>query len=159
MDKREKAIKGLECCRENHSCAGCPYEKGDTDSACITDLERDALEMLKAHTPRVIDVEEIPDLDYDAPVPLWMERRCGDVDWGCDPVIVTQADENGFEYVYADGTAANEDGAETIAYNTEINGYVSCRLRDFEPTNEQRMETPWKPQSTIHPAGTTEGVR
>ena len=70
-----------------------------------------------------------------------------------------RADENGFEYVYADGTDANEDGAETFTYNTEINGYVSCRLWDFEPTNEQRMETPWKPQSTIHPAGTTEGVQ
>ena len=153
LEKHKKCL-GTEC---DAKCANCEGHKGTTDEVIdaidivIADIER--------HTPRMIDVEEIPDLDYDAPVVMWMERRCGDHDWGCEPIIVTQADENGFEYVYADGTDANEDGAETFTYNTEINGYVSCRLWDFEPTNEQRMETPWKPQSTIHPAGTTEGVR
>lgn len=152
LKKRKKCL-GSEC---DLKCDNCTWKLMDDEvidaiDIVIADVER--------HRPRVIDMEEIPDLDYDAPTPLWMERRCGDVDLGCDPVIVTQADENGFEYVYADGTAANADGAETFTYNTEIKGYVSCRLWDFEPTNEQRMETPWKPQPTIHPAGATEGVR
>lgn len=165
MEWEERINQAIETLGKYRKCLGSEYDlKCDGCAwALIDDEVIDAIDIVIAdverHRPRVIDVGEIPDLDYDAPVPLWMERRDGDFDWGCDPIIVTQADENGFEYVYADGTAANEDGAETFTYNTEIKGYVSCRLWDFEPTKEQRMETPWKLQQTIHLAGTTEGVR
>lgn len=165
MEWKERINQAIETLEKHKKCLGSDCDlKCDNCTWKLMDEEViDAIDIVIAdverHRPRVIDVEEIPDLDYDAPVPLWMERRAGEFDWGCDPIIVTQADENGFEYVYADGTAANADGAETFTYNTEIKGYVSCRLWDFEPTNEQRMGTPWKPQSTIHPAGATEGAR
>ena len=49
--RREKVIKGLECCAED--CVdGCPYEDLDVEGwNCTTLLCRDALELLKAQEP------------------------------------------------------------------------------------------------------------
>lgn len=50
MPDREKVIKGLECCGTNRSCIGRPYVGELFDGcygACISYLNRDALELLK----------------------------------------------------------------------------------------------------------------
>ena len=55
MDKREKVIKGLECCSIGLYCPDeeCPYEKDKEEKQenCIALLARDALELLKAQEP------------------------------------------------------------------------------------------------------------
>ena len=51
MDKLEKVMKGLKCCKEDRSCVDCPYENG-FDAGCINDLERDTLELLRKHMPQ-----------------------------------------------------------------------------------------------------------
>ena len=61
MDKREKVIKGLECCKVKACIYSkpeieCPYEawRGEYESAaeeCTTMLASDALELLKAQEP------------------------------------------------------------------------------------------------------------
>ena len=68
MDKREKVIRGLECCTHD-TCVECPYK----EEKCCTYwqpfpnmLLRDALELLKAQEPVKPEfVEHIePDLSY-----------------------------------------------------------------------------------------------
>lgn len=67
MDKLEKVIKGLDCCighgkpaphlgNEPRDCENCPYSRtnGMNNALCFRQLQRDALEMLKA--------QELPDV-------------------------------------------------------------------------------------------------
>lgn len=82
LEKHKKCL-GTKCVAK---CADCEWAQGDDEVIDAIDI---AIADVERHRPRVIDVEEIPDLDYDVPVPLWMERRCGDCDLGCDPIIVT----------------------------------------------------------------------
>ena len=60
-DKREKVIKGLECCAECGKCKSeCPYDgKENSIYGCTTQLAKDALELLKAQEPRVMTLHEI----------------------------------------------------------------------------------------------------
>lgn len=72
MDKREKVIKGLECCMvgDGHSpkCELCPYATvGDDTCQTMDDLFADALALLKKQEP----VEPIVDID------TWKCGNCG----------------------------------------------------------------------------------
>ena len=52
MDKREKVIKGLECCvNDLGECEVCPYDEGKGKLACGKNLYSDALALLKAQVP------------------------------------------------------------------------------------------------------------
>ena len=59
MDKREKVIKGLECCSHEDigDCNNCPYNINDMH--CDIGMMRDALALLKAQEPRVMTLEEL----------------------------------------------------------------------------------------------------
>lgn len=53
MEKREKAIKGLECCimrnpDDKLRCRECPYR--EPDGYCLNRLKNDALEALRENT-------------------------------------------------------------------------------------------------------------
>ena len=55
MDKREKVMKGLECCLNGPmQCEKCPY-KPDVGTSilphCVRDLRKNAIELLKAQEP------------------------------------------------------------------------------------------------------------
>ena len=59
--KREKVIKGLECCTKDE-CECCPYENvcfGDDEVEIFDTLARDALALLKAQEPMVMTLEEV----------------------------------------------------------------------------------------------------
>lgn len=58
QEKREKVIKGLEWCLLETGCNGCPY-RNDCDDG--TNMEKDALALLKAQEP--VMVEERADTD------------------------------------------------------------------------------------------------
>lgn len=89
MPDQEKVIKGLECCGTNRSCIGCPYVGELFDGcygACISYLNRDALELLK-ELPEIIRCKDcryseecIPPCD-DRYCVFYDERHDGD--WYC----------------------------------------------------------------------------
>lgn len=73
MDKKEKVMKGLACCKvgvligeefpyePKISCENCPYESMHADPQaknCMEQLCEDALELLEEQEPRVMSVEE-----------------------------------------------------------------------------------------------------
>lgn len=48
MANIEKVIKGIEICLQDDGCTRCPYHRKGNDYFCgITDIMRDALELLK----------------------------------------------------------------------------------------------------------------
>ena len=69
-DKREKVIKGLECCMGEGQCCGmcdnCPYNT-DKMRCDLATLHQEALELLKAQGP----VEPVVDID------TWKCGNCG----------------------------------------------------------------------------------
>lgn len=142
MDKREKVLKGLEICKEDSKlCFGeseCGYQS--YFPRCWITLAADALALMKDQKPRVITMEEAAQADY-----CYVEYKSGDV----EPVLVNSYGDGNYRLQRKD--AYHVVGPDTFA--------LYGRFWTSRPTNEQRMETPWKPQSTIHPAGATEGVR
>lgn len=93
QEKREKVIKGLECCVDEIgiSHAGCPYYT-DGNKNCEgsepfpTPLLRDALELLKAQEPRVLTLDEykaMAEKPRNEKPPVWEELRDSDSsEWG-----------------------------------------------------------------------------
>lgn len=90
MADREKTIKGLECCGTNRSCIGCPYVGELFDGcygACISYLNRDALELLKEQP----DIVRCGECKYYSngfcynPNTFDDEKTCGNTvpDWFC----------------------------------------------------------------------------
>lgn len=76
MDKREKVIKGLECClTDNPSiCEGCPY----LETGCLEnvrsfkhDILRDALALLKAQEPLTVEPKRI---DLEEETKAWLDK-------------------------------------------------------------------------------------
>ena len=64
QEKREKVIKGLECCISENTCKDeyykkCPYLNTCYREAGPYQLMKDALELLKAQEPRVMTLDEI----------------------------------------------------------------------------------------------------
>jgi len=130
MPDLEKVIKGLECCikgdcREN----ACPYA---LDNACRKSLAIDALSLLKAQEPRVMDADEIV-LSADPSKWLWVERK-GD--------YCTEAFK------------AGKTISGLIAFDSETPGaFLYCERPDeygktwrcwtARPTDEQMAVTPW----------------
>lgn len=90
MDKKEKVMKGLACCKEGVtigeefpyepkiSCENCPYEPMHADPQaknCLEQLCADALELLKEQEPKVLALEELStDLENQF---LWVEACDG----------------------------------------------------------------------------------
>ena len=80
MDKREKVIKGLECCKIPFTkCynGGCPYFEND---GCKARLKGDALALLKAQKPRVMTPEEVfvwAEMPAEKRDPIFFEQRKG----------------------------------------------------------------------------------
>ena len=76
QEKREKVIKGLECCSGDYAlCTTCYLENSGT---CRDTLMKDAIELLKAQEPRVMvpeDFNENPERDEYGNLPCWLESR------------------------------------------------------------------------------------
>ena len=79
QEKREKVIKGLECC--DGYCdedTGCPYFESEEGFECVERLTKDAIDLLKAQEPRVMVPEnfnENPERDEYGNLPCWLESR------------------------------------------------------------------------------------
>lgn len=55
-----KVIAGLNCCTGDDSennCKMCPYDKGELDAQCLTDMKLDALTLLKEMDLKITKLE------------------------------------------------------------------------------------------------------
>lgn len=114
MDKLEKVIKGLECCQIGCD-RDCPYwtrQLGST-SICRSEMERDALALLKAQEPRLVTESDFNGADEYGYIPVWTEEKDGDMYWECIPKVAI----------------TDPDGIEVLRYWTA------------RPTDEQRENT------------------
>lgn len=143
QEKREKVIKGLECCmgkgQSYGMCDDCPYTTGKM--VCnLGALHQGALELLKAQEPRVMTFEEVKACKV-----MWIEER------------EDGEDENGepFEKMmsWAIPMQLEEDDPDTIAYCVgSFTGYMRSnydyglewRCWTSEPTDAQREAVDWE---------------
>jgi hypothetical protein len=137
MPDREKVIALLERYVRIPNLAG-----AENYGAKIVDMPAplitDALALLKEQDPRVMTLEE------------WREWKRKPLSQR-DPVYYVDNKE------FGSWIAPND---QLFIYATPELGYgVLFVCWTSRPTHKQRMETLWKPQSTIRPAGTTEGVQ
>lgn len=105
----EKAIQGLECCR-NGFCFACPYNDGvDENTECKQKWVDDALALLKAQEPQPPKHrhEEYPEHD-------WEREKDGSID------------EFAMEVGYHNGPECKRCG-KTFCIHCEPNGYITHR--------------------------------
>lgn len=143
QEKREKVIKGLECCCDVQSgwkdaryvCPACPYTDNGSPCETLSPLMEDALSLLKAQEPRVMTVADIVD-NYVAPEVVWVEARNNKGD-----IRLVAGLWNGEYYNMADDSVMYDLGEE-IANNPE--GYnTRWRCWTSRPDENKRVETPW----------------
>ena len=141
MAELDKVLKGLDICGgDEPNCQNCPYygEHGN-GFGCETIMQRDALELLKIHYPRVIGITEITE-SHNALKEgcVWLETKFG----ALAPVFV-QFPYKGEIRMYspyyhpAKDTEINETWWPIESYEK------IWRCWTFRPTDEQREETPW----------------
>ena len=73
QERREKVIKGLECCGAyDYKCNVCPYQDdgGAEDGCCSDELKTNALALLKAQEPMLVVSKDTNEIIGDCP-------RCG----------------------------------------------------------------------------------
>ena len=129
MTDREKVIKGLECCSKGDcaDCDNCTYHGIQTDVPCESTLMRDALALLKAQVPRVMEFDDVVGGDE-----CWLEAingACGYADCyactGTGEVQVFRCKYDNPQYIMA------KDYLKT------------WRCWTSRPTDEQREAIPW----------------
>lgn len=119
-EKREKVMRGLECCAKGSlsNCEECPY----TGMGCSDHLCADAFVLLREQEARVMSVEEIAEraacLDPD---PIFVQWKTG-------------------------GTAWIANAIDTIAGAAKA-GNRNFRAWTSRPTPEQMRDTPWEGDS------------
>lgn len=129
-EKREKVIRGLECCLSPNDHQNCPYDGiGKTYSHCLKQLVTDAFALLKEQEPRVMTFEEIKD---NMGVPVWVEYA-DDENW------------NGYGVPTSDlETCIMIFGANAYCVHNARSVNVSWRCWTSRPTPEQMRETKWE---------------
>ena len=149
QEKREKVIKGLECCKTIHpDCDHCPYFNTDTerlgramckaagrpdddlDMFCLALLHCDVLALLKAQEPRVMTLGQVRDeADH-----MYLEKhsKTGSDLYGC--AIRGDWDGYGIELLMSEYDTARERWSD---YGERWRCWTS------RPTDEQREAIPW----------------
>ena len=135
----EKVIKGLEHCAVRHKCNNeCPYsniiqDQNEGMDSCVTQLSKDALELLKDQQPKVLSKEDVAKHDV-----VWMETNKDEI----FPVLVNGATGNPKSkihyYVHLYGVDGYIVGFPMFLYNR------TWRCWTARPTNNVRMNTPWE---------------
>ena len=129
MPDVEKVIKGLECCvAYDYKCNDCPYQDdGGAEDGCYSDeLKADALALLKAQEPRVLQLNEIH-----RGMTVWLE----DVDKSELLLAI-----GGASCHYAK-TFITENDRSIAAEDSEYN--IRWRAWTSRPTDEQREKVKW----------------
>ena len=126
-EKREKVIRGMECCLKAESsddCVECPYFNGKTD--CVRQKNTDALALLKEQEPLMMTLDEVRECnDW-----MWVEYQNGYSEWNKQSDTFAW-DEGGI--MWNDATFDSND-----EYGTEWRCWTS------RPSPEQMRETKWE---------------
>lgn len=122
-EKREKVIRGLECCALGSlsNCERCPY----TETRCSEHLCGDALALLKEQEARVMTKDEV--LATPEGTVVWMEEESESGTY-IQPIVSTGNGCLGNFYI---GVGA---------YGVEME---KRRFWTSRPTEEQMRDTPW----------------
>ena len=141
MTEWERVVKGLRCIAGDVVwCAHCPYSdvngsgRGDR---CKRDCAKDALALLKAQEPRVMNVAEVTALE--AGTVLWVEEHQG-VTWNLFPLEIDVSSihpDTGTNYLFF----ITYHGCKKFECE-EYNRTWRCWTK--RPTDEQRKATPWE---------------
>ena len=143
QEKREKAIEGLECCKDIHTaglwaqgCVSCPYAETPSDGAngkpCIRRLFDDALALLKEQEPHVVTLAEL--YEWPGERPIYVETVLNEYNWAifhCHTSIAT------YFSVFEGG-----DTKKRIYSHEKYNKFWRCWAT--EPTDEQRIAMTWE---------------
>ena len=127
QEKMEKVIKGLECCgysRFMDKCQECPYDGKD----CFHRLKTDALALLKAQEPRVMDFDDVVGGDE-----CWLEA----VNGACGYADCYACTGTGEVQVFR----CNFDNPQYIMASDYLKTW---RCWTSRPTDEQREAVPWE---------------
>ena len=130
MAELEKVIYSIErcICHVPDACRDCAYDAGHPYNECVELLFKDALSLLKAQEPRVMQFTEAMDAEV-----AWLEK-CGENE--IKPVIIL-----GYEYGYWECLIYNENDAEITL---TIDGFnTDWRCWTARPTGEQREKVKW----------------
>ena len=138
-EKREKVIKGLECCIYD-DCEKCDYKKGgclDNTKTFMNGLKRDAIALLKAQEPRVMTLEEIRDA---LKKPLWKECKSGNKALYTGWVLAYDVQTG--EGITGTRLGMAEPSGRVVWYKLDDYG-KTWRCWISRPTDEQREKEPW----------------
>ena len=143
MIDREKVLKGLECCNERNfaEVCNCPYQPSYKSDMCLFELHADALALLKAQEPRVMEPEELGALAMDESdnVPVWYEYRII-----TDRGVITRLEASVLWWV-EDGWWRRLGPVRMGWEDVRADGYgVSWRVWTERPTEAQREAAKWE---------------
>lgn len=142
----EKVIKGLECCKNRYDCKQCPYAtEYDPNLDCVDKTRADAIELLKEQQPRVLSYDEMKTM---IGKPVYVEEPKRNADPQCYWGIVVEGEEPPKEggYNYPGGVDFNVEVGLNVYDGDLYMVDIGCGWRAWtaEPTDEQRMNTPWE---------------
>ena len=134
VTKREKVIKGLECCQDGCDYE-CPYWTGSSGSAsiCMSELRNDTIALLReAQESRVVAISE---LTSGEPMLVWLE----DIDKAETVAGML------FDYYVPGrlGFKLTDIGSMDRIYPCIGDYLMRWRCWTSRPTDEQREATPW----------------
>ena len=140
-EKREKVIKGLECCMvgDGHSpkCELCPYTTvGDDTCQTMDALFAEAIALLKAQEPRVMTLEDLWSLKFNDTVIL--EQKIPSL---LIPAIVRDNIKHDDALEVLQVVTASTNG--TVNADYEYYG-KTWRCWTSRPSDGQRKEIPWE---------------
>ena len=106
MTERERVIKALGFCLmppsieelENDICSheDCPYYREYNGGKCVSTVAKDALALLKAQEPRLVEPNDFENADDYNWLPAWCEERTGAGYW--EMILPDALDEKDVRY-------------------------------------------------------------
>ena len=131
MADRKEVMTWLKICGMGDCSACCPYRNGEVRaSTCYEQLMTDALSLLKEQEPRVLTVDEVKAIPYDADIWIETEYYVGKI-----TIFAATINTKGMRGVMVYGSHKTYDYE---AYNKLWRCWTS------RPTDEQREAIPWK---------------
>lgn len=138
-EKREKVIRGLECCLSPNDHENCPYDGiGKTYSHCLKQLVTDAFALLKEQEPRVMTLDEVHE-DHDRVV--WIE---------CDASKTLNIGQYRGQVYYHNSRVGKWERFVTISFSDDYLYRKSdkygktWRCWTSYPTDKERQDTKWE---------------
>lgn len=132
-------MKGLECLAGKMDCGNCGYKDADGNGKgfnyCVYSVAADALELLKAHIPRVMTLDEVAELEEHQFV--WIEHNNSDEPVYCLEIVQLC----GIVSINME-IAFNTPSSICFVYTKDYN--KNYRFWTSRPTDKQREETPWE---------------